>query len=619
MNSHSPFQAHRSAGLHRFSVVRRSTLTRLFRRRVFGKVICLALVASLLILPGPGIAASDVRALASTAVDLGTSPIRFLQPILRSLFGFGAQARPRRETLTDRRARVSQIRVSPFKLVGYLGEGATFTASPTDFRDRTIQGVKFDWESSDPQKLQIDEAGRATFLQPGRAWITCRAGTASATAPVLIRPGHRPVQSDQDWRNDQNGLDSSGNVVGQSEGSSDPTVAAAGTIINSLLDKLTPTASAQVYPDLWAADLGYDQLWSEPRNALGSPRNAAAESMPLGSVLPEGSNFTWGVPIVGLGGRGIGTNLALYYNSRVWSRRNNAMAFDAITGWPAPGFSLGFGRMVAYEVGSGSNPTCKFMLVDPNGTRHYLGVGSYNGTGYALGGPYETADGTHIVYTGNGRDGGALHYPDGTTVDFTNVNNRLLPTTIYDSNGNYVQIAYKPDCFQVGNEMYCGYYAPMAIDYVTDTLGRMIQFQYDSNYRLCAINSPGFGGNIENPVTQTLVQFDYQTVSPSYSFTGLTVERAAGNLRLKHVYFPATGTGFKPTYSQYGIIPGVSARRQMTATTANPPVISDGVETAAVSFNYPVSGSLTDAPAFTQRTETAVNSPTGVFSYSARL
>ncbi|MEK6300191.1 MAG: RHS repeat-associated core domain-containing protein [Acidobacteriota bacterium] len=568
-------------------------------------------------MPGPGIAASDVRALASTAVYLTTSPIRYLQPILRLLFGVGTQARPRRETLADRRARVSQIRVSPFKLVGYAGEGATFTASPSDFRDRTIQGVKFDWESSDPQKLQIDEAGRATFLQPGRAWITCRAGTASATAPVLIRPGHRPVQSDQDWRNDQNGLDASGNIVGQSGGSSESTVAAAGTIINSLLDRLTPTASAQVYPDLWAADVGYDQLWSEPRNALGSPRNAAAESMPLGSVLPEGSNFTWGVPIVGLGGRGIGTNLALYYNSRVWSRRNNAMAYDAITGWPAPGFSLGFGRMVAYEIGSGANPTCKFMLVEPNGTRHYLGVGSYNGIGYALGGPYETVDGTHIVYTGNGRDGGALHYPDGTTVDFTNVNNRLLPTTIYDSNGNYVQIAYKPDCFQVGNEMYCGYYAPMAIDYVTDTLGRMIQFQYDSNYRLCAINSPGFGGNIENPVTQTLVQFDYQTVSPSYSFTGLTVERAAGNLRLKHVYFPATGTGYKPTYSQYGIINSVSVRRQMTASTANPPVISDGVESAAVSFNYPVSGSSTDAPAFTQRTETAVNSPSGVFSYSA--
>ncbi|MFY9610348.1 MAG: RHS repeat domain-containing protein, partial [Blastocatellia bacterium] len=617
MNFRSLFHATRSAPFPCNSDACYHMVSRFYRRRVFRKLLCFALISSLLILPGPGLAASDLRALASTAVDLTTSPLRYLHPILKSLFGLGARTGPQRETLADRIARVSQVRISPFKLVGYVDEGATFTALPSDFSDQTIQGVKFDWESSDPQKLQIDEAGRATFLQPGLTRVICRAGTAVATAPVLIRPGHRPVQSDQEWRNDQNALDAGGNVVGQSEGSGESTVASAGSILNTLLEKLTPAASAQVYPDLWAADLGYDQLWSEPRNALGSPRNAAAEPMPLGSVLPEGSNFNWSVPIVGLGGRGIGTNLALYYNSRVWSRRNNAMAFDAITGWPAPGFSLGFGRIVVYEIGPGGNPTCKFMLVDPDGTRHYLGAGTCNGIGYALGGPYETSDGTHIVYTGNGRDGGDLHYPDGTTVNFTAVNNRLLPTTIYDNNGNYVQIAYKPDCFQVGNEMYCGYYAPMAIDYVTDTLGRMIQFQYDSNYRLSAISAPGFGGTSENPVTQTLVQFDYQTVWPSYSFTGLTVERAAGNLRLKHVYFPATGTGNKPAYSQYGMILSVSSRRQMSINGSG--VISDGIESAAVSFNYPASGSLTDAPAFTQRTETAVNSPSGVFSYSTSI
>jgi RHS repeat-associated protein len=45
--------------------------------------------------------------------------------------------------------------------------------------------------------------------------------------------------------------------------------------------------------------------------------------------------------------------------------------------------------------------------------------------------------------------------------------------------------------------------------------------------------------------------------------------------------------------------------------------VPDGVESAAVSFNYPISGVLTDAPAFTQRTETAVNSPTSIYTYSS--
>ena len=337
--------------------------------------------------------------------------------------------------------------------------------------------------------------------------------------------------------------------------------------------------------------------------------------MPFGSVLPEGSSFEWGVPIYGLGGRGLAANLMLYYNSRVWSRRGTTMAYDAISGWPAPGFSLGFGRIVPYEIGFGGNPTCKYLLIERDGTRRYLGSGLYNGYGYALGGPFETSDGSHIVYTGNARDGGDLHYPDGTTVSYTTTNNRVLPTTITDRNGNYVQVAWKPDCV----EGYCGYFSPIALDYVVDTLGRRLEFQYDANYRLIAVTAPGFGGTVQNPVTNTLVQFDYQTVTPSYSFTGLTVERPASSFRLKHIYFPGTGTGYLPAYTQYAVITRVSARRQMTSTSwppGNPPSITDGVESAAVSFNYPASGTLTDAPSFTQRTETAVNSPQSVYSYS---
>ena len=98
--------------------------------------------------------------------------------------------------------------------------------------------------------------------------------------------------------------------------------------------------------------------------------------MPFGSVLPEGSNFNWAVPIISLGWAGLAANLTLHYNSRVWSRRNNQVAFDAITGWPAPGFSLGFGRIVLYDLSFvGGIETYKYMLVDPDGTRHYLGSG----------------------------------------------------------------------------------------------------------------------------------------------------------------------------------------------------------------------------------------------------
>jgi hypothetical protein len=329
--------------------------------------------------------------------------------------------------------------------------------------------------------------------------------------------------------------------------------------------------------------------------------------MPLGSVLPEGSNFTWATSIYSLGGRGLAASLTLYDNGRIWSRRNNSLAFDPITGWPAPGYSLGFGRLVVYDIGGGGNPACKYMWVEPDGTRRYLGSGYWSSGN----GPFETSDGSHIVYLGNAQTGGYLNYPDGTSVTISVVNNRLLPTQVTSRNGDYVQVAYKDDPTT---------YAPMAIDWVTDTLGRQIQFQYDSNYRVSQITAPGLGGTVQNPVTQTLVYFDYQSFTPTYSYTGLTVERAPVTLmRLKHVYFPATNTGYLPSYSPFGMASSVSVRRQMGLAfppQQNPPVITDGVESSAVSFNYPTSGSLTDAPAFTQRTQTAVNSSTDVYGYS---
>jgi YD repeat-containing protein len=260
-------------------------------------------------------------------------------------------------------------------------------------------------------------------------------------------------------------------------------------------------------------------------------------------VLPEGSNSEFAVPIVGLGGRGIGTSLSLFYNSRVWSRGNNAVAFDAIAGWPGPGFSLGFGRIVFDASQGGGNPTGAYLLIDPDGTRHYLGTGTW-----MEGGSFQTSDGTHISYNGNARYGGTLIYKSGTFVSITPVNNRLVPTQIYDTNGNIVQIAYRPEC----EGGLCGVYPPTSIDYITDTLGRLIQFQYDSSGKLTSITVPGFGGTAQNPITQTLVQFDYQTQSVSYNFSGLTVEHIGGNsIRLKHVYFPATNTGY---YGELSII-----------------------------------------------------------------
>jgi len=380
--------------------------------------------------------------------------------------------------MADRAAAVRTIRLNPTKYVGYVDETITLTALPADHLDRTVQGVKFSWVSSNPDKVQIDDTGRATFLQPGLARITCRAGSVSITAPVLVRPNHRPRQTDAQWRADQARLHADGTEASNGSESTNP--------IASLIDKLVPTASAQIgggggVPN---TDFAYDELWSDPANLVGSPRNRAVESTRLGSVLPEGSNFNFVVPLVSAKGRGIDTDLALHCNSRVWSRHGNAVTFDPVTSWPSPGFSLGFGRIVTYNVQS---TTCRYMLVDANGTRRYLGQGNISGSN-----TLQTSDGSHITYLGDS-NGGSLYYNNGLTVTYSNMNNRLLPTRIVERNGNFIQIAYKS---AVDYDGYPTVYPPAALDYVIDTLGRGISFGYDeTNGNLISITAPGFGGS----------------------------------------------------------------------------------------------------------------------------
>lgn len=563
------------------------------------RMVCCAVTLNLLLWPGPGLATQHILNFAAQTLSSQVGFYSYEAFFLRQLFS-QSSARSRHDTLADRVSAVARIRVTPIKFVGYVGETINFSALASDYLDRTIQGVKFDWEESDhADKIQIDDTGRATFLNPGLARITCRAGSVAANAAVLIRPTQRPVQSDADWRADQTSL---GSIT---IGSTEPETG----LLSSLLDKIAPTAYAQ--SGYTGNDFAYDQLWSEPRNLVGSLRDRALEPTALGTVQPEGSNFNMAIPLVGLQGRGIASSLTLYGNSRVWGRHGNAVTFDPVASWPSPGFSLGFGRIVKYDVNYYSG-TGKLLLVEPDGTRRYLG----SPNGYC---PCQPNDGSHIIYSG-GMNGGSLLRPDGTVTYFSNINNRLLPTSITDRNGNVIIIAYRPEVDQYGN--WTGY-SPYAIDYVTDTLGRIIQFHYDTSGRLITITMPGFGGSASNPITQTLVQFDYESRTLGYSFSGLAVENTGYGFfdALKHVYFPATGTGYIFTYSSYGMVYNYSVRRQMSIGSYGwPPqtYITDGVESANVTFNYPVSAgtALSDAPVFSQRTETAINSPTSVYTYS---
>src|SRR5262249_5815874 len=82
---------------------------------------------------------------------------------------------------------------------------------------------------------------------------------------------------------------------------------------------------------------------------------------------------------------------------------------------------------------------------------------------------------------------------------------------------------------------------------------------------------------------------------------------------LSSIYFPVSQTGYTFSYSAYGMVYNVSKRRQMSVDQNGN--ISAGVESAHATFNYPTTASsLTEAPAFTQRTESPGSANPFVYS-----
>ena len=561
------------------------------RRRLGRRLVSFAIILNLFIWPAPGItlksfepASALASSVSSTVIaegslafsELRSTPVVFvpLGPILLPLpvfplWPFRSTGVARDLTMAERTARVSSIAVSPQKYVGYIGDSVTFVAMGTDSEAQPAHGAKFTWESSSEDKLTIDEVGRATLLGPGLVRVTARAGAIEKAASVLIRPLRRRMQTDQEWKDDQDSLVGDGRPETGDRG-----------VLASLLNSLTPTAHAQGNS---VGDYGN----AATIDAVGTPPFAALEETRLGPVMPQ-TNFELPISLVSLGGRGLGTSLMAYYNSNTWGayfdpgRNGTVFVFDPIQSWPGPGFSLGFGRIVYYNGYTDANQVSwhSFMLIEPNGTRHNLGVGTDFGTS-----TLQTTDGSHITFVGNAANGGTLYYNDGTAATIGKVNNRLLPTQITDTNGNYIQVAYKWETNFPG----------IAINYIVDTLGRVIQFNYGqwpapTSTSLSSITTPA-----------GTITFGYQSVTMNYSFlTAVAVENAPASFyAVTGIAIPARPT-YSFVYSGYGMIYNTS-------------VASQG-GTASVSYNYPMGGEdLFGGPTFTQRTE----SPNATYSYAS--
>lgn len=529
-------------------------------------------------------------------------------------FFVGAEKVKQQEKQTERDARVTRIQISPSDVIAYEGQQVNFTALAYDAQDNQVGGVKFKWSARDKERgrnVPINQRGDFTARATGDFEVIAEALGQRTTVNVTVREGLRKRRGDDKpleiKTSSSRDLPAEEPVAmrGKKRRGNKRTAAhnvARNASSQGMFAHAGGTAAPYFLDDGW----GSSNYWSA--DDFGNRRGN-----PPGTVQDGGAgsaNFQFTAPVLSLPGRGIDISLALTYNSRLWNKANNNMNFDIDRDWPAPGWSLGFGKLAGIGVYVGG------MLIDGDGTRHgYAGtVTVYNwGTNFVG----YTTDGTFIDYSYTTGTNGIMLYgqathPDGTRVDY-NVNgpSGLYPTRITDANGNYITITY------VNNQ------GPR-INTVTDTLGRSITFHYDSGNRLTAITAPGYLTG-----TRTLVRLHYSQLSLNYSFAyPLTpITRESAPWVVDAIYFPGTNTGYwlsqsDNSYSTYGMLKKVSERRDMTFSgpapvppgqgTTEQGTITAGSITREEVYNYPLNTSdttgtqasnLSEAPTYTSLTE----------------
>ena len=511
------------------------------------------------------------------------------------------------EKQEDRDARVAKLEIYPGDVAVNLNDQVAFSAVAYDSEDAPVSGVKVTWRGQDRahgKPVHITREGMFKALTPGTFTLIAQAAGTSAEVTVQVKPGLRrnrsekPISVRQVSSRDLPPAALNGNGVAAAEEKPSSNPRSAGRRSSALRAHASRTNAAPATPPFLPTGHGWDNsnYWyaDDPDNRRGN-----APGAPVDSGAGEG-NFHFTVPLVDLPGRGTDLGLALTYNSRLWSKAGTQIGYDNDRDWPAPGWSLGFSRVVGLGTNGGT------MIVEADGTRRSFTGTIYN---YSWGQYFEghTTDGSFINYSSATNTNGIILSANATLADGTHIEYYAYnlstgvasPTLITDRNGNYITISY------VNN-------SGPRIQTIVDTLGRAITFHYDFNNLLTAITAPGLGGG-----TRTLVRLTYHQLNISAGFSGLTQRVSNSNpWVLRAIYFPGSNNGYwfgdTDSYSSYGMLAKVIEARNLTFSASS--LTDQGTVTAPQAsqisrkqvYNYPLTAnfSLTDAPTYTTMTET---------------
>jgi RHS repeat-associated protein len=613
VKSLSPLMPHSRASKRKHRML--AEVSRRFQRSL-QRALGVTLVVSLLVTSTPAAAQTVVGVLGETK----TSFAFWLRAkkLPGSLFeSFSGGQRRTQEKQSERDSRVTRLQIFPNDVTINEGQKVSFVAVAYDQQGDPVSGTKVKWSAANSRRsVWITPRGEFESPAPGDYRIIAEKGgqTAEARVVVLPVPGRgkgkgqllngRPVSTRDLPAAEQSGNRKQAKPVNQEVLSAKLDPKSRRRNARAQRAHASPTAPIPLDNGEGWNDGNYTSA-DDPGNLPGDPPGGALDGG-AGSA-----NFHMDAPVLSLPGRGMDISLSLAYNSRLWNKAGNQLTYDIDRGWPAPGWSIGFGKLL--QMGQQGS-----MIVDANGTRH-----SYAGTlydwGYATYFVGHTTDGTFIDYTSitydNGMFGGEARFPNGITIYYgTSGQNVAYATNILDPNGNGIAVAYPNN---VGPR----------IEAIYDTVGRVVNFSYNANNLLTAITAPGLGGG-----TRTLVRLHYKQLSLGYSFAGgiSAIVRDPAPWVIDAIYYPGAATGFwmgdADSYSTYGMITKVSERRNMTYS---PPSLTDqgtitineaGQMSREELYNYPLNtgspggSGLTNAPTYSSVTESWTRDGTNIDS-----
>jgi YD repeat-containing protein len=308
-------------------------------------------------------------------------------------------------------------------------------------------------------------------------------------------------------------------------------------------------------------------------------------------------NFSWETSLAGLPGRaGLNAGFGISYNSLVWTKHGNSVYFDTDSSNISPGFRFGFPVIEPVYYDDNGARTFNYIMVSPSGARlEFRQVSGASDT-------YETSDSSYVQM----KTTGAIHPNDpaeNITITVTGSNGTKMSyewkagafrcKEIKDSNGNYITVSH--DDYGL-------------LRTVTDTLGRIITVNYDSEFYPTSITQTWKDNNGQDSnITHTWATFTYTTQEITTNFSSPAITNNYGPPNgtilkvLQKVTFPTetnlSGTHTVFTYNTWGQV------TKITNYSAN------NTELNYVRVNLPANASNPepDCPRFTETYSKAAN------------